>query len=581
VAILVPRGTVRSGRVTVSGTAEDVSGVQQMRLAVPGTTVLCADSAPRDGVWACDWEVPAVPDGEVLRLEATAVDIHQNASPAVAAEVAVDNTPPDVITFTQVTGQALADGILAPGELMLSGEVRDNFRAAGARLCFRRSEGEQCVEVETGAAVPGDATNGLWLYPLMPTDADGITETLSVYGRDEAGNLSSVALVADYEVDTLGPQVEVTLQRQSVRLGAGGEVLAGTARDANGVARVYAVLQAPGGDTLPVEAELAGSTGWRLVLDGAGVGRETGRISIRLYARDGAGNVAGYGPYEIEVLGANAPPTLDAGPDLEANEGSVVLLDGVPFHDEDSQDRHAATIDWGDGTVDAGTIDKQGADTAGAAPIGLSQPGPDGTVSGSHVYADNGLYGVEVCVADDKGEAGCNGLTVTVRNLAPRVDTGPDLTTVEGATVTLSGRWTDPAGTVDGPYRWWWDVDGDGGPESSGTGLYGEVIRTTTFFGRKGSYTVTLHVEDKEGDGASDSLVIDVRSALPPAVLGAHTVRPGEYLFCIARAYGVDPYAIADRNHLKNANLVFPGQILWIPNRPGTLPKGRVCPRQF
>ncbi|RLC67101.1 MAG: hypothetical protein DRI48_03165 [Chloroflexi bacterium] len=64
-------------------------------------------------------------------------------------------------------------------------------------------------------------------------------------------------------------------------------------------------------------------------------------------------------------------------------------------------------------------------------------------------------------------------------------------------------------------------------------------------------------------------------------ILGYHTVRRGETLFCIGRAYGVDPYAIARQNSILNPNLIHPGHVLAIPNAPRSLPAGRVCPRQF
>jgi LysM repeat protein len=64
-------------------------------------------------------------------------------------------------------------------------------------------------------------------------------------------------------------------------------------------------------------------------------------------------------------------------------------------------------------------------------------------------------------------------------------------------------------------------------------------------------------------------------------ILGEHTVRPGESLFCIGRAYGVDPFAIASCNGIVNPNLISIGMLLEIPNAPKTLPPGRVCRRQF
>ena len=70
-------------------------------------------------------------------------------------------------------------------------------------------------------------------------------------------------------------------------------------------------------------------------------------------------------------------------------------------------------------------------------------------------------------------------------------------------------------------------------------------------------------------------------TAIPSTVLGYHTVQVGQTLFCIGRAYGVDPYAIATKNGIVNPNSVRPGQVLAIPNAPRLLPPGPVCPRQF
>lgn len=45
-----------------------------------------------------------------------------------------------------------------------------------------------------------------------------------------------------------------------------------------------------------------------------------------------------------------------------------------------------------------------------------------------------------------------------------------------------------------------------------------------------------------------------------------HTVRYGETLFSIGRYYGVNPYHIAEANHLPNPNCIYAGQVLFIPS---------------
>jgi len=71
----------------------------------------------------------------------------------------------------------------------------------------------------------------------------------------------------------------------------------------------------------------------------------------------------------------------------------------------------------------------------------------------------------------------------------------------------------------------------------------------------------------------------------PPVVVvggGTHTVRWGETLYCIGRAYRVDPWAIARTNSIWWPYLIFPGQKLAIPNVAwAQVPSGPVCQTQF
>ena len=48
-----------------------------------------------------------------------------------------------------------------------------------------------------------------------------------------------------------------------------------------------------------------------------------------------------------------------------------------------------------------------------------------------------------------------------------------------------------------------------------------------------------------------------------------HTVRPGETLSSIGRLYSVSPMAIASYNGIVNPNLIYPWQVLAIPNAYG------------
>ncbi len=67
-----------------------------------------------------------------------------------------------------------------------------------------------------------------------------------------------------------------------------------------------------------------------------------------------------------------------------------------------------------------------------------------------------------------------------------------------------------------------------------------------------------------------------------PGILGYHSVRRGETLFCIGRAYRVNPWAIASQNNIPYPYYLQVNQVLAIPNAPWGNPSwGPVCPPQF
>ncbi len=83
-------------------------------------------------------------------------------------------------------------------------------------------------------------------------------------------------------------------------------------------------------------------------------------------------------------------------------------------------------------------------------------------------------------------------------------------------------------------------------------------------------------------------IVLPVSAADSPAPqaqytsMGAHTVKQGEWLYCIGRAYQVSPWAIASANYIPWPYWVYPGQVLQIPNVPWyNIPAGQTCAAQF
>ena len=100
----------------------------------------------------------------------------------------------------------------------------------------------------------------------------------------------------------------------------------------------------------------------------------------------------------------NLPVDITPLDDQPAQEGQEFSF-STTFADPGVLDTHTATVDWGDGSPgETAVIDEQ--DGAG-------------TVSGSHVYQDDGTFNVTVSVIDNGGETATTGFQVTVANLPP------------------------------------------------------------------------------------------------------------------------------------------------------------------
>ncbi|MCI0575506.1 MAG: tandem-95 repeat protein [Chloroflexi bacterium] len=200
---------------------------------------------------------------------------------------------------------------------------------------------------------------------------------------------------------------------------------------------------------------------------------------------------------------------------ITVDEGSPLTLDSI-FSDPGILDTHTATIDWGDGTVVSGTI----TEASGA-----------GVVSSGHTYADgDAAYTMQLCLSDDDGGTNCQETDVNVRNVAPTVAAGPDLTATAGETISLTATTFSDPGVLDShtaTINW-----GDGAvvsgtvSELNGSG----TVSASHVYAADGVYTVEICLTDDDGATGCDAFQVNRVDLAITKSDGQTVARPGETL---------------------------------------------------
>jgi PKD repeat protein len=175
------------------------------------------------------------------------------------------------------------------------------------------------------------------------------------------------------------------------------------------------------------------------------------------------------------VTVSNVAPTVEAGPDVAAPQGKDVPFAGS-FADPGAGDTHTITWDFGDAS------------------------GTEGTLTPTHPYPVPGNFTAKLLVRDDDGGEGSDTLTVSISNVAPSVEAGPDVTVGPNEDLTFHGSFTDP-GWLD-THAITWDF-GDGSTSA-------DTLEPEHRYTAMGVYTVTLTVTDNYGGVGTDSLTVRV-----------------------------------------------------------------------
>ena len=177
----------------------------------------------------------------------------------------------------------------------------------------------------------------------------------------------------------------------------------------------------------------------------------------------------------------NQPPV--ANPGGPYNSEGTVTLDGSQSRDPDNNNPLTYAWDLGDGT------------TATTARVTRTYPA--------------GSYTVTLTVTDAKGaSSGPASTTVTVGNLPPTVNAGPDQAALAGTALSLRATFNDPGPT---DYPWSYTIAwGDGGTDAGATSTQADPITGSHVYAGSGHYTAQVTVTDKYGAAGSAQFLVKV-----------------------------------------------------------------------
>jgi hypothetical protein len=181
------------------------------------------------------------------------------------------------------------------------------------------------------------------------------------------------------------------------------------------------------------------------------------------------------------------------------NEGAVATLQGT-ISMPSPQDTFLLQANWGDDTpIQTVTF-----------PAGSNGQ----IVQLTHVYANSsptGTYTVHAAWQNQFGGGNSADFLVTVNNVAPTVDAGPDVVLGANGVLHRQGSFTDP-----GTDTWTATVDYGDGQGAQPLHLEGKDFHLHHHYQAPGSYVVTVTVSDNDGGTGVDQFTVTVPAPIHP-----------------------------------------------------------------
>ena len=230
--------------------------------------------------------------------------------------------------------------------------------------------------------------------------------------------------------------------------------------------------------------------------------------------RDLVGNTVGGGSDVTFGFTVDAPLSLSGLVDPIADKGTQVTI-SANFDDPGQVGGYTAVINWGDGVTESASVNLDASSFAGS-------------ISADHVYADDGIYIVELTLTDGDGEEVTRSVMSVISNADPTLSGLNDISATENTAATFTGLFTitDPGftfgsttETFDATIDW-----GDGTTPTTITGIAGTAgptgptiadVSADHTFASEGVYTVLISVTDDDGGTATGTLQAFVSNTAP------------------------------------------------------------------
>ncbi len=228
---------------------------------------------------------------------------------------------------------------------------------------------------------------------------------------------------------------------------------------------------------------------------------DDGTFTVTLTADDGV-NPPVSDSATVTLSNADPEVTIDDPDDGDLFGTTDTVNLSASFSDDGTNDSHTCTIDWGDLTVEAGTV---------------SETNGSGTCTGSHTYA-SGNWTITVTITDDDAGSGQDSVDIVV-NDPPEVDAGGDYLGTEGNEVALDATATDADGDTL-TLAWTYTIDtADLGTTCA---FSDDTIEDPTFSCTDdGTFTVTLTADDGVNPPVSDSATVVLLNKAPDIAINA------------------------------------------------------------